>query len=200
MKPVSEPKHLNLSDKPQNIIVLVHGYQASRQDFQVLKLCLEINFKAKVFISSANEGRTDDNVEAMGKRLAIELSRYFENIDFTPSTRISFIGHSLGGVIIRSALGFIHNINQYLYSYISFSSPHLGYLYEPSRLVKAGLWIMNSWQGSKCLNEICMKDAEDLRMSYFFRLTENKALNHFKKIALISSSQDGYIPYESARI
>ncbi len=27
-------------DKPQNIIILVHGYQASRQDFQVLKLCL----------------------------------------------------------------------------------------------------------------------------------------------------------------
>jgi hypothetical protein len=45
-----------------------------------------------------------------------------------------------------------------------------------------------------------MKDTEDLRMSYFFRLSENKALNGFKKIVLISSSQDGYIPYESARI
>ncbi len=68
------------NEKGQHVIVLVHGYQASRQDFQVLKLCLEIRFKAKVFISSANEGRTDDNVEAMGKRLAVELARYFENI------------------------------------------------------------------------------------------------------------------------
>jgi hypothetical protein len=45
-----------------------------------------------------------------------------------------------------------------------------------------------------------MKDNEDLRLSYFFRLSEKKGLNGFKKIALISSSQDGYIPYESARI
>jgi hypothetical protein len=72
--PVSEA---NKKYKGQHIIVLVHGYQASRQDFQVLKLCLEIRFKAKVFISNSNEGRTDDNVEAMGKRLAIELARYF---------------------------------------------------------------------------------------------------------------------------
>jgi hypothetical protein len=32
--------NLTTIDKPQNIIILVHGYQASRQDFQVLKLCL----------------------------------------------------------------------------------------------------------------------------------------------------------------
>lgn len=103
-------------------------------------------------------------------------------------------------MIIRCALGYIKNLQPYLHTYMSFSSPHLGYLYEPSRLIKAGLWFMNSWQGSKCLNEICMKDCEDLRGTAFYRISENKALNHFKKIAFISSSQDGYIPYESARV
>ena len=53
-KTIVENRNMNYTDKLQNIIILVHGYQASRQDFQVLKLCLEINFKAKVFISSAN--------------------------------------------------------------------------------------------------------------------------------------------------
>ena len=39
-KPIQETKNFNLNDKGQHVIVLVHGYQASRQDFQVLKLCL----------------------------------------------------------------------------------------------------------------------------------------------------------------
>lgn len=39
-KPVIENVYIPEKDKGQHLIVLVHGYQASRQDFQVLKLCL----------------------------------------------------------------------------------------------------------------------------------------------------------------
>lgn len=47
------------SKKDDHFVVLVHGYQASRQDFMVLKNCLEIRFsEIKVFISTCNEGRT----------------------------------------------------------------------------------------------------------------------------------------------
>lgn len=52
----------------------------------------------------------------------------------------------MGGIIIRSALSYIKNLDTYLYTYMSFSSPHLGYLYEPSALVQAGLWLLNAWQ------------------------------------------------------
>ena len=72
----------------------------------------------------------------------------FKTVEFTPQTRISFVGHSMGGIIIRSALSYIRNLSQYLYAYLSFSSPHLGYLYEPSALVQAGLWLLNTWQKS----------------------------------------------------
>lgn len=37
---VAESSYKPENDKGLHIIVLVHGYQASRQDFQVLKLCL----------------------------------------------------------------------------------------------------------------------------------------------------------------
>jgi hypothetical protein len=57
----------------------------------------------------------------------------------------------MGGIIIRSALTYIKNVESFLYSYISFSSPHLGYLYEPSPLVQAGLWFLNTWQKSQSL-------------------------------------------------
>lgn len=110
-------------------MIFVHGYQASRQDFVLFKSCLEIKYRCRVFISSANEGRTEESIEQLGKRLAVELNNFFKNVDFGAQTRLSFIGHSMGGIIIRSALSYIRNIDPYLFTYMSFSSPHLGYLY-----------------------------------------------------------------------
>lgn len=78
----------------------------------------------------------------MGKRLAFELANYLREKE---NYRLSFMGHSLGGVIIRSALTFFNPANK-LYTYISLSSPHLGYLYSPSTLVQAGLWLINVLQ------------------------------------------------------
>jgi hypothetical protein len=77
----------------------------------------------------------------------------------------------MGGIIIRSALTYIRNIEQYLWAYLSFSSPHLGYLYEPSALVQAGLWLLNTIQKSESLDQLCMRDSEDPRRCFLYRLT-----------------------------
>jgi len=92
------------------LVIFVHGFQASKQDFVLFKNCLEIRFGCRVFVSSTNEGRTDDSIETMGKRLAIEVNNLFKTVEFGPTTRISFVGHSMGGIIIRSALSYIKNL------------------------------------------------------------------------------------------
>jgi hypothetical protein len=38
-----------------------------------------------------------------------------------------------------------------MFTYISLSSPQLGYMYNPSRVVDAGMWVMQQWKKSKCL-------------------------------------------------
>lgn len=131
----------------------------------------------------------------LGKRLAVELNNLFKTIEFGPNTRISFVGHSMGGIIIRSALSYIKNLDTYLYSYMSFSSPHLGYLYEPSALVQAGLWLLNAWQKVSSLEELCMRDGGDPRKTLLYRLSENNSLRGFQQLAFLSSSQDEYVPY-----
>lgn len=59
--------------------------------------------------------------------------------------RISFLGHSMGGLIIRSALEHLSHLRHRFYSYISISTPHLGYLYSPSNMVKMGLWFLKTF-------------------------------------------------------
>lgn len=64
----------------------------------------------------------------------------------------------MGGLIVRTALCYLENISKNLYSYISLSTPHLGYLYEPSTHIQAGLWVMKTLQKSNSIEEICMRD------------------------------------------
>ena len=60
--------------------------------------------------------------------------------DWCPKSlgRISFIGHSLGGVIIRSALPFLEIYKNQMYTFFSLASPHLGYMYNSSKVIDAG--------------------------------------------------------------
>ena len=90
-----------------HFIILVHGFQASRQDFIILKNCLEIRFQCKVFISTINEGRTEDDIEVLGKRFALELQRFLNDSSPSLNYKLSFIGHSMGGIIVRTALCYL---------------------------------------------------------------------------------------------
>jgi triacylglycerol esterase/lipase EstA (alpha/beta hydrolase family) len=66
-------------------------------------------------------------------------------------SKISFIGHSLGGLIIRSALMFLEEIKEKLFTYMTLSSPHLGYFYGGSKLVSTGMWFLKKWKKSVIL-------------------------------------------------
>ncbi len=88
----------------------------------------------------------------MGERLSNEIKQYI--LSFCPATclsKISFIGHSLGGLIIRAALPHLAEFSSKFYTYISMGSPHLGYMYNSNKLFDAGMWVLKNWRKSKCL-------------------------------------------------
>lgn len=61
-----------------------------------------------ILLSSANESSTDGDIMEMGERLAIEVKQYIQySCNEVRVSKISFIGHSLGGLIVRAALPFL---------------------------------------------------------------------------------------------
>jgi hypothetical protein len=62
----------------------------------------------------------------------------------------------MGGVIIRTALPKLEKYKQYFHSFITLSSPHLGYAYSTSKLVDAGLWIMNAMKKCTSILQLTM--------------------------------------------
>jgi len=137
----------------------------------------------------------------MGERLATEVKQYI--ISFCPAntvSKISFMGHSLGGIIIRAALPHLSEYSTKFFTYISFSSPHMGSKYNSSGLVDTGLWFLKKWRKSKCLMQLSMSDESNIENTCLYRLSELPGFCWFKNIVLICSTQDNYVPYDSARI
>lgn len=97
----------------------------------------------------------------MGQRLAHEVD--YELSKYPDMPPICFLGHSMGGVIIRSALPRLEKYKQYFHSFITLSSPHLGYTYSSSTLIDAGLWIINQMKKCTSIEQLTMQDNENPR-------------------------------------
>ena len=188
-------------DEKEHLFIFVHGYQGSSFDMRLIRnhLCWLMP-TAMYLCSSANEDSTEGDIESMGKNLAYEI-KYFikDHCNNDPPKRISFIAHSLGGLICRAALPFLHEYKKFFYTFISLSSPHLG-MYNSSKLIDAGIWILKQWKKSVCLQEMSMTDKEKIEDTYLFQLSKKQGLCWFQNIGLFSSHQDQYVPFDSARI
>lgn len=177
----------------------------------------------------ALQGGTFSTFDAMTDRLVSEILCYLEGNNLNPK-RISFVGHSLGTIIIRSALTRpqMRPLLPKLHTFLSLSGPHLGTLYNSSGLVnmgsfstvpffigdqhraslllllfdtfRTGLWLMQRWKKSGSLQQLSLKDAEDPRNSFLYRLARSSELHHFRYVILSASAQDRYVPLHSARI
>lgn len=85
------------------------------------------------------KGDTFSDFETMTDRLVSEILYHIESSGLNPR-KVSFIGHSLGTIIIRSALTRpqLRPLLPRLHTFLSLSGPHLGTLYNTSGLVNAG--------------------------------------------------------------
>lgn len=185
-----------------HLIILVHGFQGNSEDLRLLRNNILAIYPSAIFLSSTcNENESDGNIEDQGMKLANEVTNYIENyFELDEIKRISFIGHSLGGVIIRAAMQFLEELRDKFYTFMTLSSPHLGYLYSPKFLISAGMWVLKKWKKSDSLKELTLSDSSDVEESYIYRLSMVSKLEWFKNILLVSSYQDSYVAFESARI
>lgn len=197
---VIEPKHDN--NLGLHLIVLVHGFEGNSNDMRILKNEIGLINPSIVFLpSSANQDDTGADIIQMGKKLATEVKSYIKEWNNgLIFKKISFIGHSIGGVIIRAALPNLEEFKDKFWFYLSLSSPHLGYVFSDSTLIKTGMWVLKRWKGSKSLEQFMQNDNKDLNETCLYKLSEYNGLNWFKYVYLLSSHQDNYSPYESSRI
>jgi hypothetical protein len=157
---------------------------------------------AECLLSQINEDRTSGDFKEMGRRLANEvvgflkrkMDKYSKN-GGCEEIKLSFVGHSIGNIIIRSAVTgnfqagiftvcrwtnqlfpfqptepklepFLKN----LHTYMSISGPHLGYWYSSNSLFNSGLWIMKRLKGMQCMHQLTFSDDQDPQNTFLYKL------------------------------
>ena len=137
----------------------------------------------------------------MTDRLIDEILQHISNYS-QPPTRLSFVGHSLGTILIRSAIcrSRMAHLVPFFHTFLSLSGPHLGTLYNNSGLVNMGMWFMQKWKKSGSLHQLALKDATDIRKTFMYQLSQKSNLHMFRHVLLAGSTQDRYVPWHSARI
>ena len=79
------------------------------------------------------------------------------------------------------------------HTFLALSGPHLGTLYNNSGLVNMGMWFMQKWKKSGSLHQLALKDANDIRKTFMYRLSLKSNLHKFKHVLLAGSTQDRYV-------
>ena len=87
-----------------------------------------------------------------------------------------------------------------MHGFFSFSVPHLGTLKHHIKVNKIGMWFVKTFGRSTAINQLNLTDQKVYEQCKVFQLASDKGMSWFKHLVLLSSHQDGYVPYDSARI
>ena len=120
----------SIEEEKVHLVVCVHGLEGNSGDLRLIRTYLELALpgaRLDFLMSEQNQESTFDDIEVMTEQLIQEIVDHSDADGLEPD-RISFIGHSLGNLIIRSAVAhanFKPNVSK-LHTYLSLSGPHLG--------------------------------------------------------------------------
>lgn len=184
-----------------HLVVLVHGFQGNSFDMRLMRNNLALLFPDSMFLSSScNEDNTEGDINDMGIRLAQEVVNYI--CDWCHGNalgRLSFVAHSLGGLIVRAALPLLHEHSSKMFSFVTLSTSHLGIFQDKVSLFNTGFWMLKKWRNSTFLQQVSMTDSDNPRDSFLFKLSKMRGFEMFQNVVLASCFEDQYGPVQSAR-
>jgi hypothetical protein len=185
-----------------HVVIFVHGYRGTVSDMQFLiKPLAAIQPNLILYSARSNEGGSDSSIIEQGYRLASEVLSFLNTYHLTDCLdRLSFIGYSMGGLVIRAAMPALRCLSGKMHVLLTISTPHLGFVDCSSKMLGAGMWLINQVKSYPALRQIAMNDASTLHETCLYSLSQYPGLGWFSHVVLIGSSQDSYVPVESALV
>jgi hypothetical protein len=122
------------SKTANHLVVFVHGHNGHPSDLTYVSTQLQQKNPERVisYLTTSFEGKTSIGVDIMGHSVANEVQEYLETLskqDFVIKY-ISFVGHSLGGLVSRYAIGVLYAAKLFdtirPINFTTFATPHVG--------------------------------------------------------------------------
>ena len=184
-----------------HLFILIHGLEASFTEMiPLMNEITRVNSNAGFLLpKSVRREKSRSRIEDLGFEIAKEIEDWIENeYDEGEIGKITFIWHSLGGIIGRAAISYLEKYSHLFYAYISFASPHLG-ITNWHQHVKIGLWLTELLKTYDWVTQLKMRDAVLFEDTFMYTLSKKRCFEYFEHIYFFSSQQDNIVPYSSSR-
>ncbi|CAI2319222.1 unnamed protein product [Caenorhabditis sp. 36 PRJEB53466] len=217
---LGEPAHRTPFDRA-HLVVFVHGLEGTQDDLVPFRCGLDQAISAhyhslqmnetdeergerwhfEYLMSSTNRSQTWADIKTMAHNLLAEVREYVEESRHNV-LRISFMAHSLGGVIVRSAVGMAAEmgmewLNDRLHTLMTINSPHLGLAYVQKH-IHWGVQIVKWWKKSRSMEQLTFRDSLNFGSSFVYQASVNGACGKFRHVLLVGTPHDQLVPYMSA--
>ncbi|CEF68048.1 Domain of unknown function DUF676, lipase-like domain-containing protein [Strongyloides ratti] len=188
---------------PLHLVVLVHGLEGSSLDLQGYMNFISLSnpdCNYQFLHSQCNESKTWLDIESMGKNLLNEIFETLDKMKNKP-VKISFVAHSLGGLIIRSMFNItrVDTLIPYLHTFLTLNSPHCGLMYMDKK-TSLGINIIKWWKQSMSLYQLTLRDNTNPRESFIYKLSLNSAFSYFQNVLLVGDYNDNFVPATSSLV
>jgi hypothetical protein len=193
-----------IDDEPIHLVFFVHGFKGSHMDMHFLWNMLVLRCpKIQPIMCKSMQGKTDGqnyDLERLGEDLCEEVHQEIEELVEDDNFRISFVGHSLGGLVIRSAIRSLSMYKDKFQNLMTVGTPHWGYMHSKSRLLSLGIWIYDHTITNPVLQQLRLGDYKDPRETIIYELSWDASIGWFKDIVLWGSEQDSFASVETSLI
>lgn len=158
-----------------HILFLVHGLDGSFEDMNIFRLNLAFIRHELLVVNIMNvEEKTNLSLETLGRVFASEVTNWLDKRISSCVSKISFLGFSLGGLIIRSGLRFLSKFRRYFCSFLTFGSPHLGMCYNNSVLISLGMRFFINFKKYESIRQLLFKDKDELQKNFLYILSKDQ--------------------------
>ncbi|OBA19331.1 DUF676-domain-containing protein [Metschnikowia bicuspidata var. bicuspidata NRRL YB-4993] len=133
--------------KPTHLVILTHGLHSNvSADMLFLKEMIDASSENVVVKGYfGNACKTERGIKYLGSRVAEYVIGLLKNESLQNTTKISFVGHSLGGLVQTFAIAYLETNYPWFFqqlqpvNFITLASPMLGVVHENPAYVKIAL-------------------------------------------------------------
>lgn len=192
----------NLEQRGCHLVVFVHGYQASSNDTRILRNYFEMLLEKYgiFYCAESNDHDTSCSIEILADNQAKEIDILIKHKLVDGINKLSFVCHSMGGLIIRAALPKLQQYKSKMHTVFTYGTPHLGCCKSKSFQVRIGMAFLRKFKRDKSIIEVSLADHNNnYDEALLYKLSSYEGLNWFKHVIFAGSQQDHYCPYYSSQ-
>ena len=171
---------------PLHIVFILHGFKANPQDMKKVMDLITLTYPhVKCVLLHKCYSNAVQSLSYLAEEILVNLKSIEQQSKGQSIQRISFIAHSIGGLVFRLAIteSSLSSYQSYFHLFLSLNVPHLGLMFA-NLTTEVGARLIQKFTESIQMSELLLRDHKDLRQTTIYKLAENNGMSFLEGIYL----------------